>query len=443
MIKLNEVFGITSSVPTYTYVDRQGLDGQFNHLLSSDRHIVIYGASKQGKTSLRRKQLPEADCLIVPCKPEFKLEDVYLEIRRQLGKRELIGAKSTTKKGGSIKTEAKGKVGIPYLVEGQTGANLEGSLENTGERTYTIIPDGNSLVALADSIKSARKRVVIEDFHYLSEDERQRLSFDLKSLWDYGVFLIVIGVWAEQNLMTVYNNDLSGRVEEIDVRWSDADLDLVISKGEETLNFIFDDDLRSSLILDANGNVGLIQRMAEKVCLNSSIRGRQDVPTVVGGDSEIDKYREQICAGQQTRYHGFVELVGKGFKDPERTKLKMYHHLVRVCFEATDQELLSGLDRQVILARIQKYEPDANMTVLSAALSRLNRLQAERKISPPVLAYNSIARNVALVDREFLFFRRHTKSKWIWEQDDYEDELNAMMNDSSAAEDKGAAPDVS
>ncbi|MBW4573959.1 MAG: hypothetical protein KME08_01595 [Aphanothece sp. CMT-3BRIN-NPC111] len=57
MPRLNEVFGIATSVPKYTYVDRASLDQKFIYLLGCDQHIVIHGASKQGKTILRKKNL--------------------------------------------------------------------------------------------------------------------------------------------------------------------------------------------------------------------------------------------------------------------------------------------------------------------------------------------------------------------------------------------------
>jgi len=103
----------------------------------------------------------------------------------------------------------------------------------------------------------------------------------------------------------------------------------------------------------------------------------------------------------------------------------MYKHIVRVCVEAQDAELLGEIDRQLLLARIQKYESDANLNVLSAALTRLNRLQ-ERGIAPLVLYYNDIARTVSLVDRELLFYRRYSKRPWPWEQPGYD------VDDSSA-----------
>jgi hypothetical protein len=385
MVSLAEVFGITSSVPTHTYVDRQGLDGRFKYALEADRYIIIYGASKQGKTSLRRKQLPERQCVVVPCKPDFRVEDLYTEIRRQLHLTDITQEKSSTTISTKISAEAKGKAGIPLFAEGQAGGAAEGSFVRNTETYLTPVPDELSIPSLAEQVKQQEKRIIIEDFHYLSEPERHRLAFDLKAFWDLRVFFIIIGVWAEQNLLTTYNNDLSGRVEEIDVQWDRDDLHLVLAKGEQALLIMFDEPIKESIIADASGNVGLLQRFAEKICYNSGIYGSDDVVRTITDANVVDQCRAEICASQENRYHSFVELIGKGFKDPERTKLKMYHHLVRVCFEASEHGLLAGIDRQIILLRIQGVEPDANMNVLSAALSRLNRLQSERKISPPVL----------------------------------------------------------
>lgn len=425
MAQLTDVFGITTSVPTYTYVDRAGLDGQFEHLLRADRHVVIYGASKQGKTSLRRKQLPEKQCIVVPCKPEHKLEDLYKEIRRQLGVKDQTASKSTDALSGKATVAGKGGVSIPWVAKAEATGTLEGTSSGSTERTFVHVSDDGSLVALSGEIKASNKRVIIEDFHYLSEEERNRLAFDLKAFWDLSVFFIIIGVWAEQNLLTVYNNDLNGRVEEIDVRWESADLQQVVSRGEDALNVMFDGPIKNALVNDAAGNVGLLQRLAEKLCMNSGVTSSTREVRVVDDLSVVERSRDQVCLSQENRYHTFVELVGAGFKDPERTKLRMYHHLVRVCYEADESELLSGITRQVLLVRIQKFEPDANMSVLSAALSRLNRLQAERKIFPPVLAYNNVAKTVSLVDREFLFFRKHTKRPWPWLLDGYEADLDA------------------
>ncbi len=300
MTSLNDVFGIMTSVPTYTYVDRSGLDGHFSYLLKTDRHIVIYGSSKQGKTSLRRKQLPEEECVVVPCKPDFTVADIYAEVRRQLGVRDLVETKTTHDLKAGVSAEAKGEAGIPLLTKAQAGGTLHGDYEYGTAKTFSSVAAGNSLVSLAAALKEVGKRVIIEDFHYLSDSERKAFAFDLKALWDLKIFVIIIGVWAEQNLLLLYNNDLNGRIEELDVRWRPEELDQVISKGENTLSVIFDKPIRTEMIGDANGNVGLLQRFAEHICRISGIFHDQKEIAAITDRDVVNRCRDQICTSQES-----------------------------------------------------------------------------------------------------------------------------------------------
>jgi hypothetical protein len=50
----------------------------------------------------------------------------------------------------------------------------------------------------------------------------------LKALGDYGVYVIVVGIWPDDHLLTYYNGDLDGRVEDVRLVWSDDDLDAVL-----------------------------------------------------------------------------------------------------------------------------------------------------------------------------------------------------------------------
>jgi hypothetical protein len=44
-------------------------------------------------------------------------------------------------------------------------------------------------------ILASGKRLVLEDFHYLDEKAQREFAFLLKALGEYGMFVLVIGVW--------------------------------------------------------------------------------------------------------------------------------------------------------------------------------------------------------------------------------------------------------
>jgi hypothetical protein len=45
--RLDEVYGVARDLPI-NYVTRQGVDGEFVASLTRDKHIVVFGSSKQG-----------------------------------------------------------------------------------------------------------------------------------------------------------------------------------------------------------------------------------------------------------------------------------------------------------------------------------------------------------------------------------------------------------
>ena len=68
--RTDDVFGIRTQL-VLSYVERDEVDRRFRESLLSDHHVVVYGSSKQGKTSLRQKHLPESQSLIVRCGPQI------------------------------------------------------------------------------------------------------------------------------------------------------------------------------------------------------------------------------------------------------------------------------------------------------------------------------------------------------------------------------------
>src|SRR5690242_1878975 len=96
-IGLNQVFGIRVRVDNASYVDRGQLDERLRWLLSSDRHIVIHGDSKQGKSWLRSRVLSPDQIMLVQCQPGQTPEQLLTEalgtinIRAEISKKDSGG----------------------------------------------------------------------------------------------------------------------------------------------------------------------------------------------------------------------------------------------------------------------------------------------------------------------------------------------------------------
>lgn len=71
--KARDVFGVGREMPL-NYVERAEVDGRFLESPTRDKHVVIYGSSKQGKTTLRKHCLKDTDYVVVSCLNSMKLE---------------------------------------------------------------------------------------------------------------------------------------------------------------------------------------------------------------------------------------------------------------------------------------------------------------------------------------------------------------------------------
>src|ERR1043166_4898749 len=86
MATLGEVFGV-SAKPVRSYVERADVDSRFAAALITDKQIVVYGSSKQGKTALVSKHLPYDQHIVLSLTPKTKVIDIYQLILSKIGVR--------------------------------------------------------------------------------------------------------------------------------------------------------------------------------------------------------------------------------------------------------------------------------------------------------------------------------------------------------------------
>ena len=82
---LQEVFGVPPGVKDYSYVDRGNLDSRLAYALSTKRHVIIHGDSKQGKTWLRQQALAGCDVVYVQCQADATPASILTELLGCLG----------------------------------------------------------------------------------------------------------------------------------------------------------------------------------------------------------------------------------------------------------------------------------------------------------------------------------------------------------------------
>jgi len=231
--------------------------------------------------------------------------------------------------------------------------------------------------------------------------------------------VIVVGVWPEDHLLTYYNGDLDGRVEDIRLSWADGELREVLLKGCEALNVEMSEGLLDEIVGDAYGNVGLVQRVAEQVCMAKGVFETQGERTEIAVGDELTRARETVSAQMRARYDAFADDFVRGMKRIT-AGLEVYKHILRAFTASESDELLDGIDSRELLRRIQEEAPTAaiRQSDLTQALDRVDRLQAKIGVQPVVLSYNRDRRRLFLSDRSFLFYRQYGTPTWPWERDE-------------------------
>jgi hypothetical protein len=238
MPKLEQVFGI-SVKPVLSYIERPDVDGRFISAINGPHHIVIYGASKQGKTALRQKHLAEDRCITYRCGLKSLTSSIYQSILRDAGvKLEISDTRTDSVKAGA-KSLINFKAKLPFIGGASASGELSGEGTKTASTTMSFVEaDLGDAQMVGSILREAKfdKFIVLENFHYLDQSVQRELAIDLKTFHEMSIRFVVLGVWRESNRLFIDNPDLQDRVAEIPVEpWSDHDFDRVISAGEAQL----------------------------------------------------------------------------------------------------------------------------------------------------------------------------------------------------------------
>ena len=406
--KSHEVFGVTPAVLHDSYVDRGELDEEITRLLARSSHVALRGVSKCGKSWLRQTVLPDA--IIVQCRLKKTVVDLYREI---LGELDIRLEVSSTEHSNIVgRVEATGELGVKLLARVSGTASVE---DDEGTSTTTVPSrDINDLRLIADLILASGRRVVIEDFHYLSIAERQRLAFDLKALWDFEVFVVIVGIWAEANMLVYLNPDLTGRVVEVPIVWSREDLARIFAKGGDALNLDFDEHLRDKAIADCYENAGILQSLILGTLDECRIDEEQDDRTTVDSLDALEAAELAYADQLNPLYQEFARRVARGIR-VRRNATGIYAHAMAVILDASDATLVAGLSLDDIYEAAHAREERIQKGNLRAVLEKIEELQVDEDGRGLIFAYNDTNRSVSVVDRQVLLYRRYSTVKWPWE----------------------------
>jgi hypothetical protein len=399
----SDVYGISRDLPL-NYVERDSADARLVDNLSREKHLVIFGSSKQGKTSLRKHALTENEYIVIHCSNKWQISDLHAAILKKAGF-ELTQSTSKTTTG---KSKIFAKIAAKILGSGAEGG---AEAERTKTEQTTIAPleldpeDVNDIINALNSIEFS-KYIVLEDFHYLPVESQKDFSVALKAFHEESRYcFIVIGVWLEENRLTVYNGDLTGRITSINAdNWEESELRTVISNGESLLKIRFDSTFVDDLILNCSGSVYIVQEACYQCCINSGIYQTQRNPVNIGSDQSAEEIVSLVVSQQTGRFNSFITQFADGFQS---TTLEMYKWLLYPVITAESEQLRAGLKYSSVRDSLSRSHPqgaELNPGNITQALQSTAALQVKKEVKPIVLDYDQTNLRLRVVDSSFLIW---------------------------------------
>ncbi|CAE6689224.1 hypothetical protein QSH39_016350 [Xanthomonas arboricola pv. corylina] len=435
MYLTNDVFGVRSKLIA-SYIEREKVDELFTDALRHGNELIVYGSSKQGKTSLLLKNLREDQYVKVECSPQTQPIDIYKSILRQLDISFIESETASSSSEQGAKVGAGFKIKIPMI--GETGINAETADKSTAATTQVSRYIEYNL-ALAQDVaeivlsNKIRKYLVLENFHYLPTEVQESLAFDLRAFQDHGIIFIILGIWREANRLVQFNGDLLDRITEIPVEpWDPEDFKRVIRKGASLLNVDFS-SVEDDLITAAFDSIGVVQELCKHACLAAGVfstaKDRVSITPAHLSDS-IKRKANEYGVRHIRNFESFSDVIRKTSNQSGKPSLAFPYYFINVLLIADFDALEHGLSRGTLLEEIRKihHRPeDVRSADLGAFLHNLTQHQINKKIQPPFVDYDRGGKIMKIIDSSLYFFLKHCDRQQIL--DDLPDPLQISDSD--------------
>jgi hypothetical protein len=412
-----EVFGSRTASNPLSYVVRN-IEQQFKDALANERFaaIVIYGTSKQGKSSLRRSVLPDGACTIVRATLGVSREGLFREILNQ------AGAAGRTTRGVDKRTERNkgfsfnplkwfGIEGIGEISIREKNEHKESEMVDEVEIDYSV----TSAVARRYRQVAGTRPIVIDNFHYVEADVQRQLATDILAFADCEIKTIVLGTWTAQDYLKRFNTDLGRRMCPLSIEpWVDADLGAVLATGAKLLAIRLTPIVKESFLQKSAGNVSLLQDAAQEYLINLGIAETCSQQTLVDDTRSLREVYRKIAAELAADTTERFQQIAKIGEPWINNKTRMYW-IIKAFLRDQQSTNVAGvlLDRLITsanallqletLTQEKITKPIASLLVKHTLLS-----EQQKQFRTPIIAFDEERDRLFTVDSWTLFtLRRH------------------------------------
>lgn len=418
-MKISEVFGVSSN-QVKSYIEREHVDNDFLDALESDKQIVVYGASKQGKTALVSRYLDYEKNVVISLTPKTRVLDIYQSILRQSGIQLKSDSTQGSEMGSSVGVAAKFKAIIPLFGSGEAETTGEINTSSSEEVNYREVPLNLELPQdISEVLRESGKDstiVILENFHYLDEEKQREFAFDLRNFQELNIKFVILGVWREKNRLIQFNGDLLDRVTEIPVEpWAKPEFEQVAEKGASFLNISFSKEIIDKTTEACFSSIGVFQELLKQICLLADITESQAEHKLLDDLDLLKRACQNKAIDYTARHERALEAVAAGNRSTTAKDgvqpLFLKYYLIKVILSEGYKGLETGMRRSIIQEKIQSIHhrgDDVRASDMSNLLHNIAKTQARKSISPPIIDYDQSKKLLQIVDSTFYFFLKYS-----------------------------------
>lgn len=273
---LQDVF-TPGTIAKVNYLRRMELEKRISTSLDTPGvQIILYGHSGSGKTTVIRKLLDEKNYKFVrtQCTTDKTLNAIILDAFSQLDR--YCVSEQTFKSGQKIGSALKSEI---ESIKAEISCVTENSSE---QKLIRLLPPRLTQQKLAEIFRETGQIWMIEDFHKLSDEEKQKLADVMKIFVDEandmdGILqpskIICLGAVNTPRELITLDPNLSSRVDQIKVPLlKDEEIKEIIEQGCHLLNVVMSDKLVQNLVSYSNNIGSLAHFMCLDICNDLDVK---------------------------------------------------------------------------------------------------------------------------------------------------------------------------
>lgn len=409
-LKVGEVF-VVGGTPTYTYVDRteSGMSDRFSEAMEDGGKIItISGPTKSGKTVFSKKMLAETPDVRIGGGTVTTAEDIWTAIVHKLD-----GA--TIRQTDAVQSEEqRDESAIDAGVNG-LALSAHGEKRTTQSKTRAAAKSKirmSSLVHEASELLLAHgATLVIDDFHYLEEDERVRVVRALKGPLEDGLRVVFLCVPHRAIEPIRAEREMQGRITVISVPdWRSDELQQIATRGFASLNVTANENVLEDFTLESFGSPHLMQEFCKHLCRVNKLRGKQLIAKSLSMPERDNFFRRAIDVGAQDILQALAAgpetgkaRIQRNFADGESGDI--YVAVLRAIANTGPKTRLTYNELRESLRGILADEPPAAHEI-TRVLEKISNISKKRFGERGAIDFEDTRKVIHIVDPFVAFYMR-------------------------------------